>query len=74
MNDVPPNVAVNCRSCSAAIPFVKPERPAPELSLRCPTCNRRMIYVATDMHAFSALNAKRPGSGEPPGKKSWLFG
>jgi predicted RNA-binding Zn-ribbon protein involved in translation (DUF1610 family) len=73
MEDIP-NVAVNCRSCGKAIPFVKPERPAPELSLRCPACDRRMIYAAADVRPFSAPSARRPGSGELSGKKRWLWG
>ncbi len=63
MADVPPNVAVTCRSCGKEIPFVRPERPASEIGLRCPACDRRLIYPATDIHPFSAPSARRTGSG-----------
>jgi DNA-directed RNA polymerase subunit RPC12/RpoP len=62
MVEVRPNVAVTCRSCGKDIPFVRPERPAPEISLRCPACDRRLIYAATDVRALVAPSVKRRGS------------
>jgi DNA-directed RNA polymerase subunit RPC12/RpoP len=74
MDYQPPNVAVNCRSCGSEIPFVKPERPPAELSLKCPKCDRRLFYAAADVHPYSDLSAKRTDSSGPIGKKRWLFG
>ena len=46
------NVAVNCRFCGNKIPFVKPERLGVEIGLKCPKCERRMIYAAADVYPF----------------------
>jgi len=60
------NVAVNCRFCGNKIPFVKPERLGSEIGLKCPKCERRMIYAAAEVYPFGGptkTQATQPGVG-----------
>src|SRR5215216_1689804 len=62
----PRNVAVNCRFCGNKIPFVKPERLGYEIGLKCPKCERRMIYAAAEVYPFGGptkTQATQPGVG-----------
>jgi len=70
---LPPNVAVNCRSCGSDIPFLRPDDPADEFSLKCPKCERRAIYLAVHVRPFTDVSAHRFEAHQPP-KARWLFG
>jgi hypothetical protein len=59
-NTEPHNVAVNCRHCSNRISFVRPQRLGSEIGLKCPKCERRMIYTAADLCGFGD-----PTKGQP---------
>jgi hypothetical protein len=69
-----PNVAVNCRFCGDDIPFTKPQAVATEFSLRCPRCDCRAIYPASEVHPFASAPVRRSGTAEQGGKRRWFFG
>jgi hypothetical protein len=60
----PHDVAVSCHHCGNRISFVRPQRLSSEIGLKCPKCERRLIYTAAEVHAFaSKAKSTDPGVG-----------
>jgi DNA-directed RNA polymerase subunit RPC12/RpoP len=55
-----PNAAISCAFCGKDISFVRPERLAAEISLKCDHCGRRAIYEAEKVRPFVTSVRKQP--------------